>query len=167
MGFSEDFKILAQQQNELQYAAFDEVAAWRLGVRLHDLAVSRQFSVVIDIRRFHQPLFYSALPGTTPDNAEWVRRKSNVVARFHKPSYQIGLELQQKQTTLLERYGLPVADYIAHGGSVPLRVFDAGVIGAITVSGLPQREDHELVIEALCAELGKDYGTLALPGPSA
>jgi uncharacterized protein (UPF0303 family) len=166
MGFSEDLKILVQQQHELQYATFDEEAGWKLGARLRELAASRKLAVVIDVRRFHQPLFYSALPGTTPDNAEWVRRKSNVVARFHKPSYQIGLELQQKQSTLLERYGLPVADYIAHGGSFPLMVFDAGVIGAITVSGLPQREDHELVIEALCAELGKDYGSLALPASS-
>ena len=39
--------------------------------------------MVIDVRRFGQPLFYAALDGTTPDNAEWVRRKSNVVARFH------------------------------------------------------------------------------------
>jgi uncharacterized protein (UPF0303 family) len=24
------------------------------------------------------------MPGTTPDNARWVQRKSNVVARFHR-----------------------------------------------------------------------------------
>jgi uncharacterized protein (UPF0303 family) len=30
------------------------------------------------------------------------------------------------------------------------------------VSGLPQREDHEFVVEALCAEIGQDYGRFRL-----
>jgi uncharacterized protein (UPF0303 family) len=163
MGLNEDLKILALQQRELQFPSFDEETAWRLGTHLRELACRRKLALVIDIRRFGQPLFYSALAGTSPDNAEWVRRKSNLVARFHKPSYLIGLELELKQSTLLERYGLPIADYVAHGGAFPLSVTGAGVIGSVTVSGLPQREDHELAVEALCAELGKEYKSLALP----
>jgi uncharacterized protein (UPF0303 family) len=65
--------------------------------------------------------------------------------------------------SLFEKYGLPITDYAAHGGSFPIRMHGAGVIGSVTVSGLPQRADHELVVEALCAELGKDYAKLALP----
>ena len=67
-------------------------------------------------------------------------------------------------TQSLERYGLPVGDYAAHGGSFPLNVESAGIIGAVTVTGLTQREDHELVVEALCALLGRDYQSLKL-GP--
>jgi uncharacterized protein (UPF0303 family) len=58
--------------------------------------------------------------------------------------------------------GLPLADYATHGGSFPLRVAGAGVVGSVTVSGLPMRADHELVIEALCAVLGRDYSELKL-----
>ncbi len=67
--------------------------------------------MVIDVRRFGQPLFYVALEGTTPDHPEWVRRKSNVVARFHRSSYAIGLKMRAKKETLEAHQGLPLADY--------------------------------------------------------
>jgi uncharacterized protein (UPF0303 family) len=126
------------------------------------LAKERGLGVVIDVRRFGQPLFYAALEGTTPDHVEWVRRKSNVVARFHCSSYAIGLKEKIKNETLFQSQGLPVADYATHGGSFPLTVTGAGVVGSVTVSGLPQRADHELVVEALCAVLGRDYAALKL-----
>ncbi len=160
MSIADDLARIALQEQQLQFSAFDEETAWRLGSRLRSLAVERSLSLVIDIRRHAQPLFYAALPGTTPDNSEWVRRKSNVVFRFQRSSYAIGLEMEQKQSTPEDRYGLPLADYACHGGSFPLRVRGAGFIGAVTVSGLPQRDDHSLVVEALCLELGADHAAL-------
>jgi len=133
-----------------------------LGSRLRSMAVERNHKIVIDVRRFGQPLFYTALAGTTPDNVDWVRRKSNVTARFLRSSYSIGLDMEAKQSNLFDRYGLAVSEYASHGGCFPLRVLQAGVIGSVTVSGLPQRADHELAVEALCAELGRDYGSLRL-----
>jgi uncharacterized protein (UPF0303 family) len=62
----------------------DEDLAWELGARLRELALERRLPITIEVRRFGQPLFYSAMKGTTPDNAEWVRRKGNVVARLHR-----------------------------------------------------------------------------------
>lgn len=161
MSLSDDLARIALQEKQLEFASFDEDTAWRLGSRLHALAVERTLTVVIDVRRPAQPLFYAALPGTTPDNAEWVRRKSNVAFRFLRSSYAVGLEMEQKQSSLESR-GLPTADYASHGGSFPIRVTHAGIVAAVTVSGLPQRADHELVIEALCAELGQDYTALRL-----
>jgi len=162
MGLSEDLERVALQERELQLPRLDAATAWELGVCLRRIAEERGLAVVIDVRRFGQPLFYAAMEGTTPDNAEWVRRKSNVVARFHRSSYAVGLSLKAKNETLFEAQGLPVADYAEHGGSFPLAVTGAGVVGSVTVSGLPQRADHELVVEALCAVLGKDYATLGL-----
>ena len=163
MGFSEDLEHVRRQEGELQFSRFDAQSAWDLGSSLRTTAHDRGLSVVIDISRFGQPLLYTALEGTTPDNAEWVRRKSNVVARLHRSSYAVGLALNLKNETLFDKYGLPASDYIAHGGSFPLTISGTGVIGSITVSGLPQRDDHELVVEALCAALSCDYTSLRLP----
>ena len=137
--------------------------AWEIGMRLRTLAEERSLPIVVDVRRFGQPLFYTARKGTTPDNVSWVQRKSNVVARFHRSSYGVGLTMKSKNDSL-EARGLPISDYASHGGSFPLAVKGAGIVGSVTVSGLPQRADHELVVEALCALLGKDYASLKL-GP--
>jgi uncharacterized protein (UPF0303 family) len=163
MTLKDDLRTIATQEQELQLPRFDAETAWHLGARLRALATERGLAVVIDVRRFGQPLFYCALPGTSPDNAEWVRRKANVVARFHRSSYAVGLELQVKESNLTEKYALPAADYASHGGSFPVAVVGAGVVGSITVSGLPQRADHELVVEMLCEELGREYAGLRLP----
>ena len=162
MGASEDLEKIALQERELLLPRLDMQTAWELGSRLRAMALERGLAVVIDVRRFGQPLFYAAMEGTTPDNVEWVRRKSNVVARFHHSSYSVGLKEKSKNQTLLESHGLPLADYATHGGSFPLAVRGAGVVGSVTVSGLPQRMDHELVVEALCDLIGPEYKTLRL-----
>lgn len=162
MSTAEDLTRIALQEQELQFTTFDEEAAWRLGSQVRALAVARKLVLVVDVRRFGHPLFYSALAGTTPDNVEWVRRKGNVVARFHRSSYGMKLELEEKKSNLHDRYGLPIADYAGHGGSFPIRTVGAGVIGSITVSGLPDRADHQLAVEALCLELNRPFDSLRL-----
>ncbi|HVU45551.1 MAG TPA: heme-degrading domain-containing protein [Terracidiphilus sp.] len=163
MGLAEDIERVALQESELRLPRLDAQIAWELGTRLRAMAIERSFAIVIDVRRFGQQLFYAALEGTTPDNPEWVRRKTNVVARYHRSSYGMGLQLKLKEQTLEER-GHTIADFAAHGGSFPLHVENAGIVGCVTVSGLAQRADHELVVEALCAMLGRDYDALRL-GP--
>jgi uncharacterized protein (UPF0303 family) len=60
-----------------------------------------------------------------------------------------------------EKFGLG-AEYMPHGGSFPIRIAGSTCIGAITVSGLPQREDHDLLTRALAEFLGADATGLAL-----
>lgn len=164
MSITQDLDRIALQERELRIPRLDAQFAWELGSRIRALALERNLAIVIDVRRFGQPLFYAALEGTTPDNVEWVRRKINVVARFHRSSYAVGLQLKSKNTDLTQSQGLPVADYATHGGCFPLHVEGSGVVGCVTVSGLPQRSDHELAVEALCAQLGRDFNTVML-GP--
>jgi uncharacterized protein (UPF0303 family) len=163
MDLTRDLERIDHQESELIFSKFDLETAWQLGQRLRQLAADRRLPVVIDVRYFGQPLFYGALPGSVPDNAEWVRRKSNTVGRFHRSSYAVGLTLRLAKTTLSERYAIAMTDFAAHGGSFPIHVKGIAVIGAVSVSGLPQRADHELVVEALCLELQRDYTSLSLP----
>ncbi len=163
MSLQSDLEQITRQEHELALPTFDEDTAWELGSRLRQLALDRNLPVVIDVRRIGQPLFYTALQGTTPDNVHWVRRKNNVVERFHASSYAIGIKEKIKGHSLIESQGLSIADYATHGGAFPLRVAGAGIVGIATVSGLPMRADHELVVEALCALLGRSYDDLKLP----
>ena len=166
MPITEDIAAVERQEKEIILPAFDNDIAWRVGLSIRELALSRNQSIVVDVRRFGQPhyqLFYTAFPGTTPNNMRWVERKVAVVSRFHRSSYGIGLYLQQNNITFGKRYDLPEGDYAAHGGCFPINVAGAGIIGAVTVSGLTQREDHNLVVEALCLEAKLDHDSLKLP----
>jgi uncharacterized protein (UPF0303 family) len=166
MPIQEDIAALVQQESTLTLPGFTPDIAWQLGTILRDLAIARGYGIVIDVRRFgspHQQLFYCALAGTTPDNQRWVARKINTVARFHKSSYHVGRLLEQTGLTFGARYNLPEEDYAAHGGCFPIIVAGTGIVGAVTVSGLPQREDHNLVVEALCLLTGRDNQALRLP----
>jgi uncharacterized protein (UPF0303 family) len=107
-------------------------------------------------------LFFTAMPGTTPDHVDWIRRKRNVVQHFHRSSYAIGLELHQQKTTLAEKIGATDRDYAPHGGCFPIKLKNTDCIGTITVSGLPQRADHELIIEVLAELLEQPLKELAL-----
>jgi len=163
MGVKEDLDRIALQERELVLPRLDADVAWQIGSKLRAMAEERRLAIVIDVRHFGHPLFYAAMEGTTPDNPEWVRRKGNVVARFHHSSYIAALNEKLKGKTIYESQGLPLSDYATHGGSFPIRVASAGVVGSITVSGLPMRQDHELVVEALCAFVGRNYDELKLP----
>jgi uncharacterized protein (UPF0303 family) len=140
---------LAAQEQRLQFGRFDNDDAWTLGCLLVDLAKTRELPVTIDIRRHGQQLFHAARPGTMPDNDRWIERKVRVVERFNASSFLVGRRFAARGEALDQEFGVNPADYAAHGGSFPVRVRDVGVVGTVTVSGLPQAEDHALVVEAI------------------
>jgi uncharacterized protein (UPF0303 family) len=157
----EDLQRIALQEERLQFDHFDAQTAWELGSQLRQVAEERQLAIVIDIQLHGLPLFYFARQGTTPDNPEWVRRKRNVVRRFFRSSYAIGLMVKSEKLSL---DALDARDYAHHGGSFPIFLKGTGCVGTITVSGLPQREDHSLVVEIVAAYLQKDISDLSLSG---
>jgi uncharacterized protein (UPF0303 family) len=138
------------QERELIFSRLTNEDALELGLLLVEKARARRLSIAIDIARGGQRLFHYAAAGTSPDNASWIERKKNLVHRMFRSSYGIGLKLASSGKTLSESLaGLSCEDYAAHGGSFPIVVRDVGFVGTVTVSGLPQKDDHDLVVEAM------------------
>ncbi len=162
MDLKQDIARIVEQEKRLVFPAFDNTTAWTLGTALRSLAESRGVAVTIEIRLVRETVFFCAMPGTGPSNADWVRRKRNSVDLLQRSSYLIGLELQRDNTTLEQKLGLPLRDHAFAGGCFPLRVAGVGVVGTVTVSGLPQREDHNLVVEVVAQMLGVPLAEVAL-----
>jgi uncharacterized protein (UPF0303 family) len=145
---------LLKQEEALQFTQFTNDTAFEVGLRLVDAARKEHAGVTVDVCRNGQQLFHCALPGTSLDNDEWIKRKNRVVNRFGHSSYYMGITYTSKNTTIQESSLLDPSEFAAHGGAFPVIIKGVGVVGTITVSGLPQQEDHRLVVRVLADYLG-------------
>nr|WP_183142089.1 heme-degrading domain-containing protein [Pseudomonas cichorii] len=161
MARQRDLQRIEAQEKALQFKAFDKAAAWELGLRLKTLCEAAGVSTTIEIRLARETVFFYAMPGTTSSNTDWARRKRNVVELMGQSSYRVGLSFADGNS-LEASMGLPPRDYACHGGSFPLQVECVGFIGVVTVSGLPQRQDHALVVQALAEMCGVELADVAL-----
>ena len=145
---------LAAEEEDLQFTSFTNDDAWELGTALVEFARRQEAPVAVDISRNHHRLFHVALPGATPDNDAWIERKTRVVNRFGHSTLYMRQSSVERGTTFEAEFGLDPLRYAAHGGGVPVVVRAVGPVGVVVVSGLPQLEDHRLVVAALRAHLG-------------
>ncbi|PFG36199.1 uncharacterized protein (UPF0303 family) [Flavimobilis soli] len=137
------------EMSELHLASFTADDARRLGLTLVRLAEERELPVAIDVSRGDHTLFHVAMPGATRDNADWIRRKTATVLRYAEPSLLVGLRPRLKGRRIEDDPWFDETAYAAHGGSFPVLVQSVGMVGTVTVSGLPQMDDHALVVEGL------------------
>lgn len=147
-------ETLERQEQVLVFDGFDETTAFAVGSALRDAALARQAAVVIDIRSAPRRLYFVALPGATPENEDWARRKGNVVLRCHAASWRVGLKLQAEGRSVWPDAAMANAEFAAHGGGFPVRVKGTGVVASIAVSGLPSRDDHDIIVTTLALHLG-------------
>lgn len=157
-----DLARIADQESRLHLPHFNQAIAWDIGLALKRLAEARGHAVTIEIRLAHELVFFHAMPGTTPANADWARRKRNTVELLHRSSYAVGRSLALEGSSLETMMGLPARDYASHGGSFPVRLVGGACVGTVTVSGLPQREDHALVVEVLALQCDLEPTAIAL-----
>jgi uncharacterized protein (UPF0303 family) len=147
---------LLQEEQELQFPYFNEITAWQIGSQIVEHAMRENLPITIDIRRGEHQLFHASLPGTAADNDEWVKRKVRLVSRFGHSSFYMGQMLKSKGKRIEESYLIPESEFAAHGGCFPIIVKGTGMVGTITVSGLPQEEDHKLVVQFIRAFLARE-----------
>lgn len=138
---------LTTEYQSLSLSRFTETEAVALGMILTEMG--KGLPIVINIRTTDRTLFHAALPGAAPLNDIWAMRKSNTALLFQLPSFLVGKKHAMKGS--LEGNGLSQADHADHGGAVPIKVEGVGVVACATVSGLPQAEDHALVVRAIRA----------------
>jgi uncharacterized protein (UPF0303 family) len=153
-----DLDRIDAQYELLVFKEFDERTARALGNLVMEHAGHEP--VIVDIRRGDDLLYFGANPGTSPANADWARRKRNLVNKLHIASYAVGLQ-EKLGTNIIDLMALDRRDHTAHGGCFPIRVAGAGIVATITVSGLPQRDDHKLATDCIAELLGVDLGAAA------
>ena len=145
---------LAAQEERLVFDHFDDDTAWALGVALRKAALGAAHPVAISIRRNGQRLFHAALAGSSADNDGWLERKCAVVDRYGRSSLRVGEQFRVDGGSFDADARLRPSDYAAHGGAFPILVRGTGCVGTVAVSGLPELEDHQLVVETLEGFLG-------------
>lgn len=161
MAADTEIALVKHQEQQLVLSQFDENVAFELGSAIRARALAEGLGLVVDIRSWDRQMFFAATAGTSADNAEWVRRKINSVRRFQRASYRLVLE--RGEAPFAPQAGADAADFVIAGGGFPIRVQGAGIIGCLTISGLPGRSDHGVAVDALCDHLGLDKTLFALP----
>lgn len=149
-------KQLLQEEQELQFTKFNEITAWQIGSQMAERAMRENLPVTIDITHGQHQLFHASMPGTAADNDEWVKRKVRLVNRFGHSSFYMGQLLKHKGKTIEQSYLISESEFAAHGGCFPIIVKGTGMVGTITVSGLPQEEDHKWVVQAIRTYLAQE-----------
>lgn len=134
---------------KIELDTFSNSIAMDMGVRIVELARSRNQAIAVEISRLNQSVFLYVEDGLPADKHNWLRRKANVAKNFEESSLAVRHTLEKRAMSLEKPFGLDEKDYIAKGGSIPVFVKNAGLIATITVSGLRDFEDHDIIIEAL------------------
>ncbi|MGA9872947.1 MAG: heme-degrading domain-containing protein [Rhodococcus sp. (in: high G+C Gram-positive bacteria)] len=123
--------------------------AWALGCKMREVAAARGLPLVIGVEHGQQRAFHAALPGSYPENDQWLARKMASAGRYGRSSMAVLEFFESTGRDFDTQSRLPVGDYAAAGGVVPIHVTGVGVVGFVGVSGLPHREDHAFVVEQL------------------
>lgn len=143
--------VLVEQEARLVLDAFEPADAWRLGGQMVERALREEAPVIIDISRPGLVLFRAALAGTTAENQAWLERKARTVFRFEASTALVGARFAAQGVAVETAGWFDQRELTDAGGSFPVRVRGAGLVAAVTVSGLTSDEDHDFVVSSLGA----------------
>lgn len=141
------------EDRELRFTSFVHDDAIALGTRIVALARERGQTISTAIWLGEQLVFQTSLAGTSADNDGWMRRKAAVVRRFDAASQLVAAQLAASgaEDPTRARMVDPML-YAFNGGAVPIRI-GATQVGVVVTSGVSDQVEHDLVVEALRAQL--------------
>jgi uncharacterized protein (UPF0303 family) len=134
---------------KIELDSFSNRLALDMGMTILDLAKSRNQHIAIEICRLNHTIFLYVDDSLPVDKHNWLRRKANVAKQFEESSLSVKNDLKKGDMTLEKTFGLDEKDFLAKGGAIPIVVKNTGMIATITVSGLHDEEDHNIIMEAL------------------
>jgi uncharacterized protein (UPF0303 family) len=136
-------------------ASLTQAQALEIGAIAQELGMARKLPIAIEVQMKEWVVFHASLPGSTPDNDSWIRRKANVVnATSHSTMYEKVLA-EENGINWYQSTGLLEVDHAIHGGGLALNVVGLGLTGILVISGLPEVEDHLLGVEVLTEYLAR------------
>jgi uncharacterized protein (UPF0303 family) len=154
---------LMAEAAELRFFDFDVEDAWLLGIQMRDAAVVESLPIAIAITVAGQQLFHAALPGSCADDDAWLQRMSRVVLCYGESSLAVAERFRAQGLSFDADSGRDRSRYAARGGAIPIRLLGGTVIGAVGVSGMPEREGHDFVARMLRTYLDDDQPPAAAP----
>lgn len=146
---SEEMNQVLEEEKQLTFKSFNAKKAFQIGEKIARAAIEQNSQVCVEIMINGKVVFHFASDQCIPDNDRWLKRKMNTVLYFHHATKYMHLKLQGDATLLSNKYGLKGSNYAIVPGGFPILVENAGVIGAIAVSGMLPEDDHQCVVQTL------------------
>ena len=130
-------------------------SAIEIGEIAKSLGTQRSLPIAVEVRVGDWIVYHASLPGSSAENDWWIGRKARVVKlKQHSTMYErvlaeeLGIDWHKENNLLDETHAI-------HGGGLPLITKEAGCVGVLIISGLPQVDDHLLGVEVLTEFLAR------------
>jgi uncharacterized protein (UPF0303 family) len=144
-------KELLALEDELTLTVFTNKEAVELGECVIKIAREKNLPIATRVYIGDWIAFHASLPGSDAENDRWMARKVRTVAAKGHSSMCLRILAEEagvSEKDWYEQNNLAESDHAIHGGAFPLRVNGVHV-GTVVVSGIPQAEDHRLVVAGL------------------
>ncbi len=134
---------------KIELDSFNNSLGLEMGLAIVYLAKERNQNIAVQVDRLNHTIFLFVDDSLPADKHNWLKRKVNVTKHFEESSLSVKNDLINGNMTLGETFALDEKEYLAKGGSIPIFVNNAGMVAIITVSGLHDEADHQIILDAL------------------
>ena len=146
---------LIREEEVLALPALTQEDALTIGQIAYEIGFTRDLAITIEVRLGEWTVFHASLPGSKPENDEWIARKARVVLVSGHSTMHERVLSEETNVDWYALHNLPEKLHAIHGGGLPLNVIGKGLVGILLISGLPQVDDHLLGVEIITEYLAR------------